>query len=360
MGTPERRDCCGVLPGESLKKTMVYQSCKTLPISRAAHLIPYVECLRQIGVPVERELERFRLPANLTEKLDLYVPVLPALHFLRQMARKQGIEELELLGISLMNVTQLSAAFLGQAQHAPTLHAMLQVFFKLAVLEDPTVRFWLDYEAEVVRVYSSNNIPSETQGLEFSEWVETMAGVSIVREFAGAQWCPAEIAFCSPISPGRLAHEQFPNTRFLVGQPCRWFSVPRTLLSLPARSVPPHRLSCPKQGVATKEFTSFSGSLKQLMKAYLSEGYPDIRLAAEIAGLSVRTLQRRLNDKGLNYSTLIHQARLEAAMHLLREPHMKVIDVAYEVGYDDPSNFARSFRALTGLSPSEFRHHAVK
>ena len=332
---------------------------KPIPITRAAHLIPYVECLRQIGVPVERELERFRLPVNLQGKSDVYVPVLPALHFLHQMARKQGIEELELLSISPMDVTQLSAAFLGQAQHAPTLHAMLQVFFKLAVLEDPTARFWLDCEAEVVRVYSSNNIPSGTLGFEFSEWVETMAGVSIIREFAGAQWCPAEIAFCSHISPGRLAHEQFPDTRFLVGQPCRWFSAPRTLLSLPARSAPPHRLSSTKQGVATKELTNFSGSLKQLMKSYLFEGYPDIRLAAEIAGLSVRTLQRRLSDEGLNYSTLIQQARLEAAIHLLREPHMKVIDVAYEVGYENPSNFARAFRSFTGLRPQAFRRHAV-
>jgi AraC-like DNA-binding protein len=112
------------------------------------------------------------------------------------------------------------------------------------------------------------------------------------------------------------------------------------------------------QEVTIEDVTGLSDSLKLLLKPYLSEGCPDIRLAAEMAGSSVRTLQRRLSDEGLNYSTLIQQARLESAIHLLKDRQRKVIDVAFEVGYEDPSNFARAFRAFTGLSPLEFRHHA--
>ncbi|MEO1618220.1 MAG: helix-turn-helix domain-containing protein [Planctomycetota bacterium] len=32
-----------------------------------------------------------------------------------------------------------------------------------------------------------------------------------------------------------------------------------------------------------------------------------------------------------------------------------VQDIAYELGYEAPSNFARSFKRWTGSSPTEFR-----
>ena len=335
---------------------------KPVPIARAAHLLPYVEHLRQIGTPVERELERFRLSATVREQPDQYVPVLPALSFLSQMAQREGHEELGLFSISNMDMTQLSTPFLRQAQHAPTLYAVLDVLFKLAYLEDPLVRFWLDGDAEVARICSSIDLPPVTEGLEFSEWLQNMGVVAIVRRVAGPQWCPPEMAFRSRIKPGRFSQKTFPNTRFLIGQPCAWISLPRKLLSLSPRKNGhspvhdyPSRLD---QTDLMEDITSLPGSLKLLLKPYLPEGCPDIRLAAEMAGMNVRTLQRRLSDEGLNYSILTHQVRLESAIHLLKDRHRKVIDVAYEVGYEDPSNFARAFRAFTGLSPLEFRHHA--
>ncbi len=45
----------------------------------------------------------------------------------------------------------------------------------------------------------------------------------------------------------------------------------------------------------------------------------------------------------------------EAALQLLGDPDMKIIDVAYATGYEDPSNFARAFRRLTGVNPQEYR-----
>jgi AraC-like DNA-binding protein len=46
---------------------------------------------------------------------------------------------------------------------------------------------------------------------------------------------------------------------------------------------------------------------------------------------------------------------VEAAVELLEGSDSKIIDVAYAVGYEDPSHFSRAFRRLKGTSPREFR-----
>ena len=99
----------------------------------------------------------------------------------------------------------------------------------------------------------------------------------------------------------------------------------------------------------------FPDNLRLALQTYICEGPPSVQLAAQIFGTSVRTLQRRLALLGLTYSDLVQQARFEAAAELLKNPDTKIIDVAFDVGYEDPSNFARAFRRVSGITPREFR-----
>jgi AraC-like DNA-binding protein len=95
--------------------------------------------------------------------------------------------------------------------------------------------------------------------------------------------------------------------------------------------------------------------LKAALRTYLDEHVPNIPEAAEIVGTSLRTLQRELSSADLTYSKLIDQVRYEKAADLLRGTDAKIIDVAYSVGYTDPSHFTRSFRRIAGVTPHEFR-----
>jgi len=83
-----------------------------------------------------------------------------------------------------------------------------------------------------------------------------------------------------------------------------------------------------------------------------------VALGAEIAGTSVRTVQRRLADLGSSYSEVVDRARFDVASRMLTETDAPSIQVAQATGYGDPSHFARAFRRLTGLSPSKYRSQA--
>jgi AraC-like DNA-binding protein len=78
--------------------------------------------------------------------------------------------------------------------------------------------------------------------------------------------------------------------------------------------------------------------------------------AARAARTSTRTLRRRLHDElGTSFRDLATQARMLAAMERLALPGQRVTDVAFAVGYDSLSAFAKSFRALSGESPRAYQ-----
>ncbi|NHX33916.1 helix-turn-helix domain-containing protein, partial [Escherichia coli] len=77
------------------------------------------------------------------------------------------------------------------------------------------------------------------------------------------------------------------------------------------------------------------GPLAQLLRPYLSEGVPSIRVVANLAGTSVRSLQRGLTGAGSSFRDVLQRARLEVARELLRQPDIKIVDVAHEAGFSD-------------------------
>ena len=58
---------------------------------------------------------------------------------------------------------------------------------------------------------------------------------------------------------------------------------------------------------------------------------------------------------GKNFFDLVNQLRVKRARELLRDPALKVHEVADMVGYADVAHFSKNFKRLTGKSPVEFR-----
>jgi AraC-like DNA-binding protein len=99
----------------------------------------------------------------------------------------------------------------------------------------------------------------------------------------------------------------------------------------------------------------FARHVRDVIGVFLRVGRPDIHLVAEVTGMGPRTLQRRLAEEGASYTRLVAQARLELAVRLLGNPRLKLIDVAFELGYSDPAHFSRAFHRWTGDPPRIFR-----
>lgn len=63
---------------------------------------------------------------------------------------------------------------------------------------------------------------------------------------------------------------------------------------------------------------------------------------------------------GVNLIDFINRCRIEQARDRLLKPDARVSEVAFEIGYQSLSQFNRSFRSITGESPTEFRRRILK
>jgi len=76
---------------------------------------------------------------------------------------------------------------------------------------------------------------------------------------------------------------------------------------------------------------------------------------AEQLNMSGRTLRRKLALSGTSYQEILNSVRRQLAEEYLRTTDMKIADIGYLIGFNDPSNFRRAFIEWSGLSPTEYR-----
>ena len=68
-------------------------------------------------------------------------------------------------------------------------------------------------------------------------------------------------------------------------------------------------------------------------------------------------LSKLLNKyQGRNFSEILNGVRIAKAMELLKEPSLRIGDIADEVGFLDMAHFSRVFKKIVGISANEYRN----
>ncbi len=77
--------------------------------------------------------------------------------------------------------------------------------------------------------------------------------------------------------------------------------------------------------------------------------------------MSLRSLHQLFHDEGLTVAGWIRKRRLECCRHDLSDPALAsrpVAAIAARWGFTSPGDFSRTFRAVHGLPPAEYRMFA--
>ncbi|OEC41880.1 AraC family transcriptional regulator [Pseudomonas sp. 1D4] len=94
---------------------------------------------------------------------------------------------------------------------------------------------------------------------------------------------------------------------------------------------------------------------RQVLCRLLPQGEPKREVVASALHLSQRTLQRRLQEEGTRFQQLLDDTRRELAEQYLAQPNLTLLEIAYLLGFADPSNFFRAFRRWFDATPGEYR-----
>lgn len=99
----------------------------------------------------------------------------------------------------------------------------------------------------------------------------------------------------------------------------------------------------------------FSRQVREAIWAELKSGHPTLERVADDLHVSPRTLQRRLSEEGTSFSDLLEELRRSLATLLLNRNDLAIHEVAFLLGYSEPSAFYRAFRRWQQTSPQAFR-----
>ena len=110
-------------------------------------------------------------------------------------------------------------------------------------------------------------------------------------------------------------------------------------------------------GLRTDLMTQIS-SLIEDEKLFLRKDLRITDVAAELATNKTYVSALLNNFSGENFTSLITRYRVEYAQRLMREhPDMLMDDVADKSGFSSRTTFFRSFKALTGMTPKEWKNN---
>lgn len=100
---------------------------------------------------------------------------------------------------------------------------------------------------------------------------------------------------------------------------------------------------------------NFVERVRSAIQQKLTGRRPTIEDIADVLHLSSRTLQRRLQDEGINFQRVLDEARHQLARHYLTNSVLELNEAAYLLGYEDGNSFVRAFRTWEGIPPARWR-----
>jgi AraC-like DNA-binding protein/ligand-binding sensor protein len=92
---------------------------------------------------------------------------------------------------------------------------------------------------------------------------------------------------------------------------------------------------------------------------YIEENYDrpiSLKEAAGVVNTSVRYFCKVFkNYTGITFVDYLTRLRIEKSKSLLLNPHKRISEIAYEVGFESLTQFNRSFKKYAGMTPTKYR-----
>ncbi len=143
-------------------------------------------------------------------------------------------------------------------------------------------------------------------------------------------------------------------------QPCNALIVPLEYLGVPLRQADANLLRTLEEHALTliaglDDDEPLPRRVKNALRLLLKDGLPRKERVAEKFNMTVRTLQRHLQQADSSYQQILDELRRELAEHYLLRSDLAIQDIASYLGFTESRSFHRSFKGWIGQTPGEYR-----
>lgn len=322
----------------------------SIPLTRVATLAPFCRILQEGGFEIVRALERSGIPPELMQSPEDFVPLRRAAQFVDQIACREGIHSLGFIVGSGTSLAELGE-FGRFINRSLTLRDVLDRFIRAMPSVDTGARAWIEEvpDRDALRLCFRQNV-DVAKSIVDGYTLSTLIG--IIRNAAGPDWRPDRVWICAhPREAKRI--ESLAEAKIQTVADHGAVEIPRHLLGLSFRSSPEGTQPEIESWRQTPQ--SLVEALTEVIRNGFGARVPDLVEAADLAGMSVRSLQRRLKEEGYLFRELVDRARFDEARRLLADPSIPLADIGRHLGYPDAANFTHAFHRWTGEAPSAYR-----
>src|SRR5262249_49157688 len=95
--------------------------------------------------------------------------------------------------------------------------------------------------------------------------------------------------------------------------------------------------------------------VEKIITKLLCRGEAETELVAHELGMSVRTLARRLDDLGVSFAQILDELRHDLALRYLRDRNRGLSEIAFLLGYSEPSAFSHASGRWPRTTPGAWR-----
>lgn len=206
------------------------------------------------------------------------------------------------------------------------------------------------HQQPVLRQHLSENVLASW--LLYAQWLVDDNSAPLKVCFAHAQ----------PVDTRREDYQALFACPVEFNQPYNCLVIPSHYLQLPVRQADAmllHTLEQHASGLLSQlqqpVELPLSEQIKQVIEDLLGHCIPRQEEVAQRSALSLRTLQRRLQEAGSSYQQLLDEVRFKLAKEQLTRTQQPLHSIAEQLGFMEPRSFFRFFKRRAGITPGEYR-----
>ena len=329
---------------------------KTANMVRAATLTGYADVARSVGLDPRGMLKSVGLHQFRLDNPDVLIPAMRVLALLERSAAAAGIED---FGLRLATKRQL--AHVGPIslllREEPTVRHAIKAFERHFLLYSETFAFQLVERGDTATLRAQLTFTAAGGARQAAE---LMVGILFrtMRALAGNAWAPEYVSFTHAAPVGRTLHFNFFRTRTLFDNGFDGVILRTSDLDAPIPTADAAMGRYVRQyleGMIARPAVTVNSKVRQLVLALLPSGRCTSDLVARHLEVDRRTIHRRLESRGVTFSTIVNEVRIDLAHRHILEERRSLTETAGLLGFAGLPTFSRWFRSQFGTSAKTWR-----